>query len=131
MTEIQNTQTNAKKTFDLEERTFRFAQQISTFLREIFPKIPENDEYLKQLIRSSGSVAANYIEANEAVSKKDFQYRIRVCRKEAKESRLWLKLINIHKNNEYSIIQQQKLVQEALELTKIFTAILKKLKTKI
>ena len=78
-----------------------------------------NQEDGKQLIRSSGSVAANYIEANEAISKKDFIHRIKICRKEAKESRLWLKLISKEENN---------LIQETNELMKIFGAILEKSK---
>ena len=126
MTEIQKFKNSPKRSFDLEERTFVFAKQVSTFNREIMPKTIENNEYFKQLIRSSGSVAANYIEANESFGKKDFQYRIKICRKEAKESRLWLKLLNVAANKESLLIKQKQLIQEALELIKIFTVILKK-----
>jgi len=80
------------KVYDLEERTYRFAKQVASFCRKL-PKNIINIEYLKQVIRSSGSVGANYIEANEALSKKDFQMRIKICRKEAKESAYWLRLI--------------------------------------
>ncbi len=117
-----------EKKFDLEERTYSFAKQIGSFNKEILIKSMENNEYFKQLIRSSGSVAANYIEANESFGKKDFQYRIKLCRKEAKESHLWLKLLNV--NDEFLIDKQKKLIQEALELTKIFTSILEKTKIK-
>lgn len=86
MTEIQN-----KKQYDLEERTFEFARRCRDYVKRL-PKSLSNLEYGKQLIRVSGSVATNYIEANEALSKKDFVMRIKTCRKEAKESRLWLKL---------------------------------------
>ena len=88
------------------------------------PKTIANNEDAKQLIRSSGSVGTNYIEANESLSKKDFKYRIKVCRKEAKESRYFLRLLYIIDTN----IEKDKnnLVQEAFELTKIFGAILKK-----
>ncbi len=59
------------------------------------PKSLGNFEDAKQLVRASGSVGANYIEANESLSKKDFIHRIKICRKEAKESRYWLKLLDI------------------------------------
>ncbi len=126
MAEIKMNDNSARKYLDLEERTFNFAKQVNNLSQEIIPKTIENNEYLKQLIRSSGSVAANYIEANESFGGKDFQYRIKICRKEAKESRLWLKLINVATNKVHVLERQKKLIQEALELIKIFTAILKK-----
>ena len=76
----------------------------------------------KQLVRASGSVGANYIEGNEALSKKDFRMRIKICRKESKESRYWLKLISVDTELEQ---ERQVLVQEATELMNIFGAILK------
>ncbi|HLZ16120.1 MAG TPA: four helix bundle protein [Cyclobacteriaceae bacterium] len=82
----------SSKVYDLEDRTKLFAQDCRALMRVILKDIP-NREDGKQLVRASGSVAANYIEANEALSKKDFIYRLKVCRKEAKESRLWLDLI--------------------------------------
>lgn len=75
------------------------------------------------MIRSSGSAGANYIEANEALSKKDFIMRIKICRKETKESIYWLKLVNINLEDERKI-----LITEATELMKIFGAILEKCK---
>ena len=80
------------KIYDLEERTLKFAKNVRNFVKEI-PRTIANIEDGKQLIRSSGSVGANYIEANESLSKKDFIYRIKDSRKEAKESRYWLSLI--------------------------------------
>ena len=80
MTESQNS-----KQYDLEERTYEFARRCRDFVKRL-PKSISNIEYGKQLVRSSGSQAANYIEANESLSKKDFAYRIRICRKETKES---------------------------------------------
>ena len=80
MSEIINT-----KPYDLEERTLKFAKEVIAFVK-IIPKSIANVEIIKQLVRSSGSVGANYIEANEALSKKDFALRVRICRKEAKES---------------------------------------------
>lgn len=127
MAKIQISKPQLSKTYDLEERTYNFAKQIGVLNREIIPKTIENIEYLKQLIRSSGSIAANYIEANESFSKKDFRYRIKTSRKEAKENRLWLRLLNIN-NNVFLLNKQQTLIQEALELVKIFTSILEKTK---
>jgi len=80
------------KRYDLEERTFKFAQRMRKFALRV-PKNIVNLDDIKQVIRSSGSIAANYIEANEALSKKDFIHRIKICRKEAKETRLWLRLL--------------------------------------
>ena len=77
--------TGEPKLFDLEDRTFNFAKNIRAFARQI-PRTIGNIEDTKQIIRSSGSVGANYIEANESSSKKDFLMRIKICRKEAKES---------------------------------------------
>ena len=71
--------------FDLEERTFRFAKAVRAFVKRL-PRTVCNQEDVKQVVRSSGSVGANYIEANEALSKKDFRHRVRIARKEAKET---------------------------------------------
>ncbi len=77
------------------------------------------------MTRSSCSVGANYIEANESLSKKDFVMRIKICRKEAKESTYWLKLLDLNENQES---ERDFLIQESVELTKIFGAILEKSK---
>ena len=118
------------KPYDLEERTFHFAKMVSAFCKQL-PKNhlmnQQNLEYSKQLIRSSSSVGANYIEANEAVSKKDFVYRIRVCRKEAKESAFFLRLI-VETNDKSEIPDGSKLIDEAIQLKKIFSAIIEKSK---
>ena len=84
-----------------------------------------NIEDGKQVVRSSGSVGANDIEANESLSKKDFVMRIKICRKEAKESRYWLRLIDISGNGEYEE-ERKALIQEATELMNIFGSILRK-----
>lgn len=88
------------KKYDLEERTFQFATNCKDFLKKIDKSI-HNIEYYKQLIRSSGSVAANLIEANESFSRNDYLHRIKICRKEAKESILWLRLIDITSAQEF------------------------------
>ena len=81
----------SKKIYDLEERTFIFAKECRFLLKKL-PKTIQIFEDGKQLVRSSGSVGANYIEANESLSKKDFCYRIKICRKEAKESGILAKV---------------------------------------
>jgi len=74
------------KKYDLEERTFLFAKRARAFVKRL-PRTISNIEDGRQLVKSSGSVGANYIEANEALSKKDFLVRIKISRKESKESR--------------------------------------------
>ena len=115
---------SSAKKFNLEDRTFDFANNCKEFLKKVDKNI-HNIEYYKQLIRSSGSVAANFIEANESFSRNDFSHRIKICRKEAKESRLWLRLIDI---NEQLSATRDSLIQETTELTRIFGAMLEKMK---
>lgn len=120
MTKIQN----PKPQYDLEERTFLFAQRCRAYVKKL-PKTISNIEDGKQLVRSSGSTASNYIEANESLSKKDFIMRIKICRKEAKESRLWLRLTEPLSEQEQ---EKRLLITEATELMKIFGSILEKAK---
>src|SRR6266702_7073467 len=84
---------DSPKRRDLEERTFRFAESARVFVKQL-PRTISNAEDVRQLVRASGSVAANWIEADEALSKKDFLMRMKICRKEAKECRLFLRLID-------------------------------------
>ncbi|MEA1898401.1 MAG: four helix bundle protein [Bacteroidota bacterium] len=112
------------KIYDLEERTFKFANYVRNFVKKL-QKTIANIEDIKQVVKASGSVGANYIEANEAISKKDFQYRIKICRKEAKESWYFLRLLDT-KNKDVLENERADLVQEAMELTKIFGSILNK-----
>ena len=112
------------KQYDLEDRTFLFAKEVRTFIKDI-PRTVASIEDTKQLVRSSGSIGANYIEANESLSKRDFLMRIKICRKEAKESRYWLQLIEVSGDSKLKEIRDV-LVQEATELTSIFGAILRK-----
>ena len=100
---------------DLVERSFRFATEVSRFVNRL-PKLRSNYEDSRQVVRSSGSVAANYIESQEGLSRKDFFYRIKVCRKEARESGLWLRLVDI-------ALERDRLAAEADELKRIFSAI--------
>jgi len=87
------TKTENAKTYDLEDRTLTFAKKVRAFVRKLSKTIA-NIEDGKQLIKASGSIGSNYIEANEALSKKDFVMRIKIGRKEAKESRYWLRLLD-------------------------------------
>jgi four helix bundle protein len=111
-----------KKPYDLEERTFQFAKSSRVFVKKLARTI-SNIEDVKQLVRASGSVGANYIEANEAIGKKDFVMKVRICRREAKESKYWLCLID---SDTHLQGERAKLMTEADELMKIFGAIVRK-----
>ncbi len=113
------------KNHTLEQRTQVFAKKVRAFPQPL-QRRPLFFEDSKQLLRSSGSVAANYIEANESLTKKDFTYRISICRKEAKETMFWLSVfVGLALGEEQ---ERKKLYQEATELMKIFNAILWKVK---
>ena len=119
-------QNSINKPFDLEERTFLFAKEVRLFIKTL-EKTVANIEDAKQVVRSSGSIGANYIEANESLGKKDFLFRIKISRKEAKESTYWLRLIketNQLANEELA----ERLIQESIELKKILSAIVEKSK---
>jgi four helix bundle protein len=115
------TQIQKSKQYDLEERTFQFAKNVTHYIK-LLPKTVSNAQYSSQVVRSAGSAGANYIEANESLSKKDFLMRIKICRKEAKESAFWLRLI-VETNGDGSVKEGLKLLGEAGELKKIFSAI--------
>lgn len=118
MTEGENS-----KQYDLEERTETFARRVRELVRRL-PRTITNFEDIRQLVRASGSVASNYIEANESLSKKDFLCRIKISRKESKESRLFLRLIYTDETADQES-ERAALVQEATELMNIFGAILR------
>lgn len=111
------------KIYDLENRTYNFAKDVRSFI-QIIPKRITNLDDCKQLIRSSGSVGANYIEANNSLSKKDFIMRIKISKKEAKESIYWLNLITIENKSLGDV--RIKLIKESTELMKILGSILVK-----
>ena len=119
MSEGQNS-----KPYDLGDRTLRFVKMVRNYVKSL-RKTLSNMEDAKQLIRASGSVGANYIEAEEALSRKDFVMRIKISRKEAKESGYWLELTE---PKDEQIIEKQDLIKEATELTKIFGSIVEKSK---
>jgi four helix bundle protein len=117
---------NNKRIYTLEERTYQFAKSVRIFCKELSKSLLNSDD-IKQLIRSSGSIGANYVEANESLSKKDFLMRVKISRKEAKESIYWLRLIS---ETEQNINQDDvhKLINEATELLKILSSIIEKCK---
>jgi four helix bundle protein len=110
------------KPYDLEDRTFEFAKASRAFVKKL-PRTIANIEDAKQFIRASGSIGANYIEANEAIGKKDFVMKIKTSRREAKESGYWLRLLDCGGELESA---RGKLLAEARELMKIFGAIVRK-----
>lgn len=114
--------TNHPKRFDLEDRTLKFAQAVNTYVRSL-PRDIVNIENGSQLARAGGSVGANYIEANDSLSKKDFLMRVKISKKECKEARYWLILTQPSKEHESL---KTSLVDEATQLMNILGAILNK-----
>jgi len=112
------------KIYDLGERTTVFAERVRDFCLKL-PKNIANAEYIPQLLRASSSPGANYIEATEGLGIKDFNVKIKTCRRESKESAYWLRLV-ITDQSEAMESERSFLRQEARELVLIFTAILKK-----
>ncbi len=109
------------KPYDLEERTFQFAKASRVFVKQL-PRTIANIEDAKQFVRASGSIGANYIEANESIGKKDFVMKIKTCRR-SKGERLLAGLLDVDgKPND----TRERLVCEAAELMKIFGSIVRK-----
>lgn len=109
------------KPYDFEERTFLFAKRVRAFLK----RVPRSDDNIidgRQLLRCSGSVGANYIEANEGLSKKDSRFRLRISRKEAKEARFFLRLLE---PSDAAEAERQALVDEAVELRNILSTMIR------
>jgi four helix bundle protein len=118
--EIQST--NDKKVYDLEERTAMLGEIIIEFVKTL-PHDRINDVFVKQIVRSGTSIGANYMEADGAESKRDFRHKIALCKKEAKETKHWIRMIA--KANPDRKEECKKIWQEAQELTLIFSAIIK------
>jgi len=110
------------RNYDLEERTARFGESVITLTLKIQIS-PINKRIIEQVIGSSGSIGANYCEANEAESKRDFIHKISICKKEIKETRHWLRLLQ--KANPERSSELDKLKQECQELLFIFSKILR------
>jgi four helix bundle protein len=111
------------KPFDLEERTYLFARDCRLYIQKL-PKTISNIEDGKQLVRSSGSIGANYIEANEKLGDKDLSFRLKIARKEAKESKYWIRLLEDLNSNLKE--ESNLLFIEAEELRKILSTIISK-----
>lgn len=110
------------KSYDLDERTFKFAKRVMAFAKRL-PLTVVNIEIRGQLIRAGGSVGGNYNEASEPLGRKDFFMKIRICKREAKESRYWLKLVDCASDDEP---ERAYLVDESTQLLKIFASIASK-----
>ncbi len=107
--------------YDLEERTGKFGEEIIVFAK-ILERNEINRPLISQIVSSGTSIGANYMEADGAESKKDFQHKIGICKKESKETKHWLRMIS--KANPHKSMECRKLWQEAQELTLIFSSIL-------
>ena len=112
---------NVKKKYDLDERTARFGEAIIELVKTV-PKDPINSPLISQIVRAATSIGANYMEADGAESRKDFQHKISICKKEAKETLHWLRMIA--KADPGRRDECQQLSKEAHELTLIFSSIL-------
>ncbi|MDO8470190.1 MAG: four helix bundle protein [bacterium] len=111
------------KRYDLEARTLQFTRDVISFVSAL-PRSIANIEIIKQLIRATGSVGANYIEANESVSRKDFLLRVKISKKESREAIYWLELVQC--SNEQCEVRRRELIREATELMKILGSIVEK-----
>lgn len=116
----QNTNTQS---FDLEERTAKFGEDVIKFLKKV-PQNPITKPLITQLAKSSTSVGANYCEADDAESKRDFKHKIGICKKESRESKHFLRMIAIAYPD--SKESAKVLWKEAKELNLIFNSIYKK-----
>jgi four helix bundle protein len=118
---------NNQKKYDLIERTAKFGETIIEFANSI-RETAINRPLIMQVVRSGTSIGANYMEADGAESKKDFAYKISLCRKEAKETSYWLQMLAKANPNKKTICRM--LWKESHELTLIFSSILKSIKRK-
>ena len=115
------------KKYDLEERTAKFGEEIIKFSKKI-PVNPVTQRIIPQLVGSGTSMGANYCEADDAESGKDFKHKIGICKKEARETKHWLRMIGVaveELKDEVMILWQ-----EAKELHLIFNAIFRKVNNK-
>jgi len=118
---------NKKPVYDLEERTARFGEQVIRFCKTI-PFTPITEPLIRQIIRSGTSVGANYCEADDAVSGKEFRQKIGTCKKESRETKHWLRMLAVAVEDRAE--EARILWREANELMLIFATIFRKLSTK-
>jgi four helix bundle protein len=112
-------------TYDLEDRTLKFAQDVRKFTNEL-PRTSENIEDIKQLTRASASVGANYLEANESLGDKDKIMHLKISKKESKECRFFARLVDTGGSNNLQF-QREKIIKEATEIMNILGSIIRKL----
>lgn len=117
-----NPKAKSPKEYNLEERTAKFGEEIIKFAKEI-SNTPENIPLKKQLVEAGTSIGANYCEADEAESKKDFIHKIGISKKESRETKYWLRMIAV--SNENLKNQARILWKEAHEFNLIFAAIIR------
>ena len=117
---------NMEKPYDFAKRSILFGRQCRIFINKIPRSIGVEDDE-RQLIRSSGSIGANYVEAQEGLSKKDSTKYLKISRKEAKECTHWLAIFTVHITNSFLEEERETLCCEAQELVRILTSMIKKL----
>lgn len=110
--------------YDLEERTKKFALNVRKYIKSMDRNIINYGD-CKQVCRSSGSIGANYIEANEKLGPKDFVFRLKIARKEAKETGYWLQILQ-QANDLQGDHNLHKLIDECGQLRKILSSIINK-----
>jgi len=120
---VQRTDPRAGKVFELDERTALFGEAAIKLANGLL-RTPVSTPLISQFVRSSTSVGANYMEAGAAQSGKDFDHKIGICKKEARETMHWLRMLAVAE--ESSKQECRTMWREAHELTMIFSAILKK-----
>ncbi len=113
-------ESTGKKAFDLEERTAKFGENVIAFVRTVLIT-PVTEPLIQQLVKSATSVGANYCEADDAGSKKEFRYRISLCKRESRETKHWLRMMA--KAVPEKKDEARQLWQEAKELNLIFASI--------
>jgi four helix bundle protein len=120
---VKPSENKNKKGYDLEDRTAKFGEVIIEFAKQL-PQNPITLPLIGQIVRAGTSIGANYCEADNAVSKKEFLLRIETCKKESKETMYWLRMIAtaVEKSKQSGRV----LWQEAKELHLIFAAIWRK-----
>ena len=116
-----------EKKYDLEDRTLRFSRVVLALLKEII-ETKATQDLVRQLARSATSVGANYLEANDSLGLRDFNMKIKIARREAKEARYWLELLDCPEHLNGARIR---LSDEANQLVRILSAIAQKLDMRI
>lgn len=123
--QILKNSSQRKHNFDLEDRTTEFARKVIGLCKKL-SRNPMNDRIVGQIVGSAGSIGANYREANDALGKKDFVHRLKISRREAKETCHWLILLK--EANQEKEEEIQNFQKEASELRNILSSIIDKVK---